>query len=208
MADNDAYLSSYVIVGVFAVFKIIENSKKTNDIAKLEKSIAVLPFVNDSPDQENAYFINGIMDEILNNLQKIKDFRVLSRTSTEQYRGSNKPAIPKIAKKLDVNYIVEGSGQKYGNTFRLRVQLIAANNEKHIWGESYEQEIKETKDIFRIQSQIAQTIASELKATITPEEKQLIEKTSTSNLTAYDFYQRGNEEYQNYMSDVRKTGIT
>ena len=127
--------------------------------------------------EENTYFINGIMDEILNNLQKIKDFRVLSRTSTEQYRGSTKLTIPKIAKELDVNYIVEGSGQKYGNTFRLRVQLIAANNEKHLWGESYEQEIKETKDIFKIQSQVAQTIASELKATITPEEKQLIEKT-------------------------------
>ena len=106
--------------------------------------------MNDSPDQENAYFINGIMDEILNNLQKIKDFRVLSRTSTEQFRGANKPTIPEIAKKLNVNYIVEGSGQKYGNTFRLRVQLIAANNEKHLWGESFEQEIKETKDIFQI----------------------------------------------------------
>ena len=86
------------IVGAFAVFKIIERSKKNNDIAKLEKSIAVLPFINDSPDQENTYFINGIMDEILNNLQKIKDFRVLSRTSTEQYRGTNKPPIQEIAK--------------------------------------------------------------------------------------------------------------
>jgi hypothetical protein len=98
------------IIGVFAVFKIIEKRKKNNDIAKLEKSIAVLPFVNDSPDQENAYFINGIMDEMLNNLQKIKDFRVLSRTSTDQYRGTIKPPIPKIAKDLGVNYIVEGSG--------------------------------------------------------------------------------------------------
>ncbi len=161
---------------------------------QVEKSIAVLPFINDSPDQENTYFINGLMDEILNNLQKIKDFRVLSRTSTEQYRGSNKPRIPKIAKELGVNYIVEGSGQKYGNTFRLRVQLIAANNEKHLWAKSYEQEIKETKDIFNIQSQIAQSIASELKAAITPDEKRRIEKTPTTNLTAYDFYQRGREE--------------
>ncbi|GEM_PF-405477 len=186
------------IVGLFALFKIIESTKRESDTSKLEKSIAVLPFVNDSPDQENTYFINGIMDEILNNLQKIKDFRVLSRTSTEQYRGANKPAIPKIAKDLNVNYLVEGSGQKYGNTVRLRVQLIAARNEKHLWGESFEQEIKETNDIFKIQSQIAQAIASELEASITPQEKDLIEKVSTTNLTAYDFYQRGNDELWQY----------
>jgi TolB-like protein/Tfp pilus assembly protein PilF len=183
------------IMVAFAIFKIILGSKKTNDIAKIEKSIAVLPFVNDSPDQENTYFINGIMDEILNNLQKIKDLRVLSRTSVEKYRGSTKLSIPEIAKDLDINYIVEGSGQKYGNTFRLRVQLISAKNERHLWGESYEQEIQNTKDIFRIQSQIAQSIVEALKASITPDEKQRIEKTSITNLTAYDFYMRGKEEY-------------
>jgi TolB-like protein/tetratricopeptide (TPR) repeat protein len=186
------------MVGVFAIFKIIERSKQAQDLTKLEKSIAVLPFVNDSPDEENTYFINGIMDEIINNLQKIKDFRVISRTSVEQYRSISKLTIPEIARKLDVNYIIKGSGQKYGNTFRLHVQLIAANNEKHLWAESYEQEIKNTKDILRIQSQVAQTIASELKATITPEEKQLIEKTPPTSLTAYDFYQRGMEKLWNY----------
>ncbi len=102
----------------------------------LEKSIAVLPFINDSPDEENTYFINGIMDEILNNLQDIKDFRVVSRSSVEQYRGTARPAIPKIAKKLDVNYIVEGSGQKYGNSFRLRVQLIEAKT-KNTCGQNH-----------------------------------------------------------------------
>jgi tetratricopeptide (TPR) repeat protein len=93
---------------------------------------------------------------------------------------------------------VEGSGQKYGKTFRLRVQLIAAGRESHLWAESFEQEISETKDIFRIQTQISQNIAAALKATITPEEKQLIEKTPTANLTAYDFYNRGNEELTKY----------
>jgi len=184
-----------MIIGYFFIPKLNASH------IQIEKSIAVLPFINDSPDQENTYFINGLMEEILDNLQKIRDFRVLSRTSTEQFRGTSKPTIPEIAKKLDVNYIVEGSGQKYGNTFRLRVQLIAAKNEKHLWAESYEQEIKDTKDIFKIQSQIAQTIASELKATITPDEKQLIEKTSTTNLTAYDFYQRGKSEHTKYWID-------
>jgi TolB-like protein/Tfp pilus assembly protein PilF len=176
-----------IVLGYFLVPKLIASNNT------VEKSIAVLPFINDSPNDSTTYFINGIMEEILNNLQKIKDFRVLSRTSTEQYRGSNKPAIPKIAKELDVNYIVEGSGQKYGNTFRLRVQLIAAHNEKHLWAESFEQEIRETKDIFKIQSRIAQSIAGELKATITPEEKQLIDKIPTTNLTAYDFYHKAEE---------------
>ena len=111
--------------------------------------------------------------------------------------------MPEIAKKLNVNYIVEGSGQKYGNKFVLRVQLIAANNEKHLWGKSYEQEIHETSDIINIQSEIAQSIAAELKATITPEEKQLINKIPTTNLTAYDFYQQGREEHTKYWIDNR-----
>ncbi len=161
---------------------------------ELEKSIAVLPFINESPLIVINSFINGIMEEVLNNLQTIKDFRVLSRTSVEQFRNTTK-SIPEIARELEVNYIVEGSGQKIGNNFRLRVQLIRAKGkEAHLWAKSYEQEILETKDIFKIQSQIAQAIAAELKAIITPEEKQLIEKVPTTSLTAYDFYQRGREE--------------
>ena len=161
-----------IVLGYFFIPRPAKLSKP------VEKSIAVLPFINDSPNDSTTYFINGIMEEILNNLQKIKDFRVLSRTSTNQYKGPNKPTIPEIAKKLNVNYIVEGSGQKYGNTFRLRVQLIKADKESHLWAESYEKEIRETKDIYGTQSEIAQSIASALKATITPDEKQLIDRKS------------------------------
>ena len=160
------------------------------DPAKLEKSIAVLPFINDSPDQENTYFINGVMEEILNNLQKIKDLRVISRTSVEQYRGQKRP-ISEIAQELGVNYIVEGSGQKYGNNFRLRAQLIKADHESHLWGESFQNEINDVKDIFSIQIQIAESMAAELKAIITPVEKKLIEKIPTTDLTAYDAYLKG-----------------
>lgn len=182
-----------VVLGYIFIPELSESSKP------VEKSIAVLPFVNDSPDQENTYFINGLQDEILNNLQIIKSFtRVLSRTSTERYRGSVNPSIPKIAKDLDVKYIVEGSGQKYGSSYRIRVQLIAAHNESCIWAKSYEKEIHETKDIFDVQSEIAQSIAGELNATLTPEEKQSIEKTPTANLSAYDFYQQGEEEMKKY----------
>ena len=131
-----------IVIAVLLFTDIIGNGKQ---IKELEKSIAVLPFINETPVDSNKYFINGLMEEVLNNLQKIKDFRVLSRTSTEQYRGSNKPPISKIAKQLDVNYIVEGSGQKYGNKFVLRVQLIAVKNEKHLWGESFQKQINELK---------------------------------------------------------------
>ena len=159
---------------------------------------------SDSPDEENAYFINGIMDEVLNNLQKINDLRVLSRTSTDQYRGVARPTIPEISKKLGVNYIVEGSGQKYGNKFVLRVQLLEGSEDRHLWAESYEQEIDGVEDIIRIQSRIAKAIAEELHAIITPAENKLIEKTPTVNLTAYDFYRRGREEYSKYTSDNRE----
>jgi TolB-like protein/lipopolysaccharide biosynthesis regulator YciM len=184
-------LFALVVSGYFIIPKLFKSNEQ------IEKSIAVLPFINESPVDSNKYFINGIMEEVLNNLQTIKEFRVLSRTSTDQYQGSNKPTITEIAKKLGVNFIVEGSGQKYGNNFRLRVQLIRAKGkEAHLWGQSYEAEINDTKDIFNIQNQIAQTIAAELKTVITPEEKQLIEKPSTGNLTAYDLYQRGVHEYE------------
>ena len=135
-----------------------------------EKSIAVLPFINDSPDQENTYFINGVMEEILNNLQKIKALRVISRTSVEQYR-ERKKTIREIAEELGVNYIVEGSGQKYGNVFRLRAQLIMVEHESHLWGESFQQKITDVEDIFSIQITIAKSVAEELKAVISPEEK-------------------------------------
>jgi adenylate cyclase len=189
------YVSGVIIIALIA-FNFISKRNLNADISKLEKSIAVLPFVNDSPSDSNQYFINGIMEEVLNNLMKIKDLRVLSRTSTAQYAGSDKPTIPEIAKKLNVNYIIEGSGQKYGNTFILSVQLIADNKEKHLWGESYEEEIREVRDYVRIRNRIARAIASELKAIITPEEKQQINKVPTDNLEAYNLYLKGTYFYQ------------
>ena len=190
-----AIMLALLVLGYFIIHKLSDSSKQ------VEKSIAVLPFINDSQNDSTIYFMNGVMDEILNNLQKISDFsRVLPRTSVEQFRGGTRPSIPEIAKKLNVNYIVQGSGQKYGNKFVLRVQLIAAHNEKQLWGKPYKQEIHETSDMINIESQIAQSIAAEMKATITPEEKQRIEKTPTTNLTAYDFYQRGQEEFGKYAS--------
>jgi adenylate cyclase len=165
--------------------------------SSLEKSIAVLPFKNDSNDEENTYFINGILEEILTNLQVIKELRVLSRTSVEQYRNQTK-SIPQIARELGVNYIVEGSAQKYGNHIRLRVQLIMAAKESHLWAKSYQEEIKEVKDIFQMQSQIAEAIAGELNAAITPKEKELIQRVLTDNMEAYDAYILGRHNWRKF----------
>jgi TolB-like protein len=181
---KDGQPSEKIYVKPSGVAKVLES------IEEFEKSIAVLPFINDSPDQENTYFINGVMEEILNNLQKISVLRVISRTSVEQYRNQTKP-IPEIARELGVNYILEGSAQRYGNNFRLRTQLILADKETHLWGESFQKQINETEDIFGIQNQIAESIATELKVIITPEEKKRIETIPTSDMAAYDAYLKG-----------------
>jgi len=187
-------LALVIVIVVLVVFNVIGSKKKTRE---LEKSIAVLPFKNDSPEQERMYFINGTMEAILNNLCKIKDLRVPGRTSVEQYRDNPKP-IPTIAKELNVSYILEGSGHRDGNNVRLFVQLLDGKKDKHLWSKTYDTKIE---DIFSMQSEIAQFIAEEIKAIITPEEKQLIEKIPTADLTAYDLYLTAN----NYREDFSKT---
>ena len=185
---NVVFGAAFLVLALLGFMIIPKLLKPTGEQIK---SIAVLPFFNDSPDEENEYFINGIMDEILNNLQTIHNLSVVSRTSVEQYRGSNKPPIPEIARKLNVNFIVEGSGQKYGSKFRLRVQLIDGIKDKHLWAESYERDINDTKDIFLIQTTIAEAIALELKTAITPDERQKIEDAPDTDLEAYEAYLKG-----------------
>lgn len=153
----------------------------------LEKSIAVLPFKNDSNDSTNVYLINGLMESTLNNLQKIKDLRVISRTSSEKYRNTSK-SIPEMAKELNVNYFVEGSGQKIGDQILLNIQLIEASGDRHLWSKQYR---RETKDIFELQQEVAKNIAAEIQAIITPEEEKSIEKKPTDNLLAYDLFLKG-----------------
>ncbi len=182
---------------------VFTTKSKSEDVSRLEKSIAILPFRNDSQNEENSYFINGIMEEILNNLQRIRELRVISRTSVEQYRNLGKP-IPEIAKELGVNYIVEGSAQKYGSNFRLRAQLIKAEHESHLWGESFQQNITDVEDIFNIQIKIAESIATELKAVISPEEKRLIEKIPSADLNVYEKYLKA----RSYWNDFTKESIS
>jgi TolB-like protein len=153
----------------------------------LEKSIAVLPFKNDSNDSTNIYIINGLMESILNNLQNIEDLRVISRTSVEKYR--NIPmTITEIARELNVNYFVEGSGQKIGDKILLNIQLIEASSDKHLLSEQYN---REAKDIFKLQMEVAKNIADKIQAIITPEEEERINKVPTDDLVAYDYFLKG-----------------
>jgi len=163
----------------------------TKDFVPKEKSVAVLPFINDSNDSTNVYFINGLMESTLNNLQKIEDLKVISRTSTEKYRKTTK-SIPEMARELNVNYFVEGSGQKVGDQILLNIQLIDASSDKHLWSRQYKRQVK---DIFALQQEIAKNIAAEIKAIITPEEKRQIEKNPTDDLVAYDYYLKARDLY-------------
>jgi TolB-like protein/AraC-like DNA-binding protein/lipoprotein NlpI len=162
-----------------------------------ERSIAVLPFRNLSNDLTDQYVYDGIMEEIFNNLGKVKELRVISHTSVEQFRNTTRQA-SEIGKDLNVNFIVEGSGQKIGSRSILRVQLIEVPADKHIWTGSYDLEFMGTEDLFHQISQIAQSIASELGATITPEEKELIEKVPTQNKIAYNLYRKANSYEKHY----------
>jgi len=153
----------------------------------VDKSIAVLPFKNDSNDSTNVYLINGLMESTLNNLQKIKDLRVISRTSVEKYRNNAK-TIPEMASELNVTYFVEGSGQKIGDRIVLTIQLIDGATDRHLWSRQYR---RETKDIFTLQQEISDDIAGEIQAVITPDEKNRIQKIPTQNLEAYDLFLKG-----------------
>jgi TolB-like protein/AraC-like DNA-binding protein len=164
-------------------------SRPSGTSTSIEKSIAVLPFKNESNDSTNVYLINGLMESTLTNLQKIKDLKVISRTSTEKYRNTSK-SIPEMAKELNVRYFVEGSGQKIGDRILLNIQLIEASTDRHLWAKQYRTEVK---DIFELQQEIAKNIAAEIQVIITPEEEKRIEKNPTDNLVAYDFYLKGRD---------------
>lgn len=155
----------------------------------IEKSIAVLPFKNDSSDSANVYLINGLMESTLNHLQQIKDLRVVSRTSAEKYRHTTL-SIPEMADELQVYYVVEGSGQKVGNRILLNIQLIDAQHDSHLWARQYEREIT---DIFQLQQEIAKDIAKEVQAIVTWEEQKRIEQIPTTDLAAYDLFLQATE---------------
>jgi len=152
-----------------------------------EKSIAVMPFENLSRDPDNAYFADGIQDEILTRLSKIADLKVISRTSTQQYQS--KPGnLSEIARQLGVAHVVEGSVQKSGDAVRVNVQLIKAANDSHLWADTFDRKLT---DIFSVESEVAKAIADQLRAHLTGREEQVIAARPTDNVEAYDAYLRG-----------------
>jgi len=152
-----------------------------------EKSIAVLPFENLSRDPDNAYFADGIQDEILTRLSKIADLKVISRTSTQHYKSAPEN-LPEIAKQLGVANILEGSVQKSADAVRVNVQLIKAANDSHLWADTFDRKLT---DIFSVESEVAKAIADQLRAKLTGQEEQVIAAKPTDNPDAYDAYLRG-----------------
>jgi TolB-like protein len=190
-------ISSVIILALIMIgYFLIPTLSKPKE--QLEKSIAVLPFKSLSDDPAQQYLADGTMDAILLHLQKFNDLRVLSRTSVEQYRSTKKTTYT-IGQELGVAYLLEGSFQKSGDNVRLIVQLIkASNKESHAWANEYD---RNWKDIFSVQSEVAETIAGELHTIITPAEKELIKKVPTANLAAYNLYLKAND----YQKDYQKT---
>jgi TolB-like protein len=151
------------------------------------KSIAVLPFENLSRDPDNAFFTDGVQDEILTALAKIADLKVISRTSVMQYKTGVARNLREIGQQLGVAHLLEGSVQRAGNRVRVNAQLIDARNDAHLWAQTYDRDLA---DVFAIQSEIAKTIADQLQAKLSPQEKTAIERRPTSDVTAVDFYSR------------------
>ena len=167
----------------------------------LDRSIAVLPFENMNHDPEQDYFSNGIAEDILNHLTKISDLRVKSRTSTLQYKDTQRP-IAEIGKELGVGNIVEGSVRRVGNEVRIVVQLIDAATDVHLWSETYDRELK---DILTLQSEIAIEIANKLNARLTEAERSNIQKEASESITAYDYYLKAREVRNRFSRDRRET---
>jgi TolB-like protein/class 3 adenylate cyclase/Flp pilus assembly protein TadD len=175
------------IVAIVAGIVTFSRTGVRSTLVAPQKSIAVLPFENRSEDKANAYFADGIQDEILTRLAKIADLKVISRTSTQQYQS--KPGnLSEIAKQLGVAHILEGSVQKSGDAVRVNVQLIKAVNDSHLWADTFDRKLT---DIFLVESEVAKAIADQLRAHLSGQEEQVITAKPTDNPEAYDAYLRG-----------------
>jgi TolB-like protein/AraC-like DNA-binding protein/Tfp pilus assembly protein PilF len=181
-----------LLIIAWIYFNYTNGVKATND--REDKSIAILPFKNLSEDQRNEYFSEGVIEAIRTGLSQVGEIRVISRTSVEQYRESAKSA-QEIAGELGVSALLEGSIQRNNNRVRIDVRLVDGITEAQVWAKSYDRELK---DVFAIQTEIAQQVASELNAKLSPEERSKLSRTDTDNPKAYDLYLKGIYEFRTY----------
>jgi TolB-like protein len=175
------------VAAIVAGIVMFSRDRVRSTLAAPEKSIAVLPFENRSRDPDNAYFADGIQDEILTRLSKIADLKVISRTSMQHYKSAPQN-LPEIARQLGVAHILEGSVQKSGDAVRVNVQLIRAANDSHIWADIFDRKLT---DILSVESEVAKAIADQLRAKLTGREQEVIAAKPTDNPEAYDAYLRG-----------------
>src|SRR5229473_1865643 len=185
-----------VIVSAIAGFFLLPRASAR----KIDKSIAVLPFENLSDEKENAYFADGIQDDILTNLSKIGDLKVISRTSVMSYRG-HAPNVRDIGKALGVSTILEGSVRRSGNRVRVNVQLIDATTDEHIWANDYDRDLT---DVFAIQTDLAQKIAGELQAKLSPSEKAMMARKPTESGEAYLAFVQAHDLHSSSYEDLAK----
>ena len=190
-------IATGVIISAGAGFFVLPRASAR----KIDKSIAVLPFQSLSDEKENAYFADGIQDDILTNLSKIGDLKVISRMSVMSYRGDGARNARVIGKALGVATLLEGSVRRAGNRVRVSVQLINANNDEHIWAEDYDRELT---DVFAIQTDLAQKIASALQAKLSPNEKARLDRRPTKDSDAYLLYVQAHD-YANRPDRLRET---
>src|SRR5438132_3069333 len=189
-ARSPTALTRLLLIAALAVALPFYWHRNLTTTSPPEKSIAVLPFENLSKDEENAFFAGGVQDEILTDLAKIADLKVISRTSVMKYKSDLERNLREIAKTLGVSHVVEGSVQRAGERVRVNVQLVDARNDTHIWAEHYDRDFA---DVFAVQTEIAQQIADQLKANLSPAEKAAIAERPTSDLVAYAYYTKAKE---------------
>jgi TolB-like protein len=183
-----------VVIALLLVGALIAGAvlyfRKGATAAVPEKSIAVLPFENLSEEKANAYFTDGVQDEILTDLARIADLKVISRTSVMHYRSGIARNLREIGEQLGVAHVLEGSVQRAGNRVRVNAQLVDARTDRHLWAQTYDRDLA---DVFAIQSEIAKTIADQLQAKLSPSEKSAIERPPTNDLAAFDLYTRAKD---------------
>src|SRR5262245_4176350 len=180
-------IESLLVLAIVAIALGSWWHQHSQSLAGRDRSIAVLPFENLSSDKENAFFTDGVQDEILTHLARIADLKVISRTSVMQYKSGAARNLRKIGEELGVAHVVEGSVQRAGNKVRVNAQLIDARNDAHLWAQTYDRDLA---DVFAIQSEIAKAIADQLQAKLSPNEKKAIEQPPTTDLAAFDLYSR------------------